>query len=371
MLRNLSKLNSSVLSSFVRHAEQRTTSLPWLPCVMCSPQQQQQRYASSVGQYDRMWQSVNSGKGNKVVRKMFPNGFEGWGFGSQEVTIPGFNAPLESTPSSQVSKWGQPSEDGLKKRPARELKWMTRKGWTGRGYQGRGVGHPITEEGVEMKEFDSCVIEVKRIAKMKRTGKSMRTSALVVVGNRNGALGWGIGRGKTPMTAIKKGRNKAMNFLHEVPVCDGHTVYHQIVTKFNRTAIQMERRVPGHGLRAQRIVKAMADLAGIKDMRAKLRGITTPLTVVQVTMQALLCQESHQELADRTGKSVLELDAGLGRPRVVAYPAPEAALLGLGQPYDPMGVLKPHLRRHNQKTIRSVKERNPDLVKNTYENNTE
>ena len=91
----------------------------------------------------------------------------------------------------------------------------------------------------------------------------------------------------------------------------------------------------------------------------------------QVTMQALLCQESHQELADRTGKSVLELDAGLGRPRVVAYPAPEAALLGLGQPYDPMGVLKPHLRRHNQKTIRSVKERNPDLVKNTYENNAE
>ena len=95
------------------------------------------------------------------------------------------------------------------------------------------------------------------------------------------------------------------------------------------------------------------------------------ILVQQVTMQALLCQESHQELADRTGKSVLELDAGLGRPRVVAYPAPEAALLGLGQPYDPMGVLKPHLRRHNQKTIQSVKERNPDLVKNTYENNTE
>ena len=52
---------------------------------------------------------------------------------------------------------------------------MTRKGWTGRGYQGRGVGHPITEEGVEMKEFDSCVIEVKRIAKMKRTGKVSKT----------------------------------------------------------------------------------------------------------------------------------------------------------------------------------------------------
>lgn len=216
-----------------------------------------------------------------------------------------------------------------------------------------------------MKDFDSCIIELKRIRRMKKTGKDFTCTALVIVGNRKGALGWAIGSGKNNLTAMRKGRNKAMYYLHEIPICDEHTIYHEVKSKVNRTRIHMERRVEGHGLRCQRIVKSMADLAGIKDLRAKLSGKTNPMTVVQVTMQALLCQETHQDLANRTGKCVLEHHAGVERPLVVAYPTPEAVELNGTGTQDPMAVLKPHLHQHAQKCLDSVKAKNPDLMKNT------
>jgi ribosomal protein S5 len=368
MFRNLMKVNSSLVSTLLRPCEQRAV----LSCVCSTPEHRQQRtqvrwYASSIGQYDRLWQSVNSGKGIKVSRRTYPKGFPGWGFGSKGMNIPGLNAPLDTTPASQVKKWKE--ETGPPRiMQNRELKWTTKKGWSGKGFEGRGLGCPVTEEGVEMKDFDSCVIQLKRIRRMRRTGKDFTCTALVIVGNRKGALGWAIGRGKNYLTAMRKGRNKALYYLHEIPVCDEHTIYHEVKSKVNQTRIQMERRVDGHGLRCQRIVKSMADLAGIKDLRAKLSGGKNPITVVQVTMQALLCQETHQELANRTGKYVLEHHAGVERPLVVAYPTPEAVELNGKEMYDPMAVLKPHLYQHAQKDLDSVKAKNPDLMKNTYEN---
>jgi len=362
------KVNSSLVSTLLRNCEQRAIS-----CVCTNPDLHQPRtqarwYTSSIGQYDRLWQSVNSGKGIKVKRKTFPKGFPGWGFGSKETKIPGLNAPLDLTPESQAQKWDEEVDPGRNVQQSREIMWSQKKGWHGNSYHGRGIGPPITDEGVTMKGFDSCVIEVKRIRQMRNTGKTFTCSALVLVGNRKGALGWAIGHGKNNRAAMRKGRNKAMNYLHEIPICDDHTIYHDVKSKVNRTRIHMERKVDGHGLRCQRIVKAMADLAGIKDLRAKLSGVTTPMTVVQVTMQALLCQETHQELADRTGKYVLEHQPGVERPRVVAYPTPESVALNRIETYDPMDILKPHLHQHAQKCIDTVKAKNPDIVKNTYEN---
>ena len=207
-----------------------------------------------------------------------------------------------------------------RKQRVSEKNWSM-KGWTGRGWGGRYVGCPEMLDGTPLTEFRSTVIELKRVANQTRGGKKRTVSALVAVGNGGGAAGFAVGKGEDVKTAIRKAKNKAVNYLQVIPMCDGHTIFHNIDTKYCKTRILMEKTVPGYGLQCQRAVAAICNLIGIKDLKAKIVGSTNPLNVVRATFKGLSSQETHQDLANQSGKFVVEMRPECGyRPVVVAVP---------------------------------------------------
>lgn len=201
-----------------------------------------------------------------------------------------------------------------------EKNW-DRKGWTGRQWGGRYVGCPETPDGSPLPEFRSTVIEMKRVANQTRGGKKRTASVLVVVGNGCGAAGFAVGKGEDIRTAVRKAKNKAVNCLQVIPRCNDHTVFHNIDTKFCKTRIFMEKTVPGNGLKCQRAISAVCNLVGIEDLRAKIVGSTNPLNIVRATFKGLASQQTHQSLANKSGKYVVEMRPETGyRPLVVGVP---------------------------------------------------
>ncbi|CAI8015263.1 28S ribosomal protein S5, mitochondrial [Geodia barretti] len=210
-----------------------------------------------------------------------------------------------------------------KRREVRKMSEMgwDRKGWSGRLWGGRHIGCPELPDSTPLEDFRSVVIEVKRVANQTKGGKKRTVSALVVVGNGNGMAGFAVGRGDEIKAAIRKAKNRAVNYLQFIPRCEGHTIYHNAKVKYCKTNIELERRVKGHGLRCHRSVSAVCQLAGIKDMRAKVTGSNNPLNTVRATFKGLTSQESFLDLANRTGKFVVEYRREcLDRPVVVAVP---------------------------------------------------
>lgn len=201
-----------------------------------------------------------------------------------------------------------------------EKNW-SRKGWTGIKWGGRYVGCPERSDGTPLTEFKSTAIEVKRVANQTKGGKKRTASVLVVVGNGKGAVGFAVGKGEEIRTAVRKAKNKAVNCLQVIPRCDNHTIYHNIDTKYCKTRIIMRKTVPGTGLKCQRAIAAVCDLAGIKDLNAKIVGSTNPLNVIRATFKGLTSQDTHQTMANRSGKYLVELRPETGyRPVVVAVP---------------------------------------------------
>lgn len=281
------------------------------------------------GEYENLWAAATGGRGTGRGRKkkinIAPNP-ENLFFGKAQMVWPGLTKPIKLGLQDRKDK--DDFETELKYDQSKErgrLPGMNVRGWSGRAWPGKHVGPPQTCNGETLEDFDSIVIEVKRTAVQKKLGKKRTVSAVVVTGNGNGAIGWAIGKAQNPVAAIRKARNKAANYLHYIPICDNHTIFHNLRTKYEATKIIFERRPAGHGLRCQRIIKAIAELAGIKDMRCKLVGSNTPQRIVKATFQGLKSQESHGELANRTGKNVVEYRPEMGlRPVVVASPTVEA-----------------------------------------------
>ncbi|XP_065884499.1 small ribosomal subunit protein uS5m-like [Dysidea avara] len=194
-------------------------------------------------------------------------------------------------------------------------------GWTGRSWGGRHVSFPVLPDGRELRDFDSIVIEVTRVSHQTTAGRQRSIRALVVVGNNNGVVGFAIGKADETSDAINRAKNKAATKLYFIDRCDGHTIYHSVKEKFCKTIVTMERRTPGHGLRCQRAIAAICELAGIKDIRAKITGPTTLINLVPATFKALLAQKPHQTLADQSGLHVVEMRKEMfNRPVVVASP---------------------------------------------------
>lgn len=326
-----------------------------LPSISLINQHDMKRHYS-IGDYDKLWQAVSSGrgKGRSAKKKVAPKNVDGefLKFGSEGATYPGFNAPV-----FPIAEPREPREG----RPVRERRKLPR-GWSGRSWPGRYAGAPESLSGEEVKGFESIVIEVKRVSVTKKGGRSRQISALVVVGNRNGSIGWAIAKGSMAMKSIKKARNKAVNYLHYVPICDGHTIYHDLTTKHKSTELKFERKVPGYGRRAQRIVDAVCELAGIEDVRCKLIGRTTPLSVIRCAFQGLKLQESHQELAERLGKHVVEYRPEQGnRPIIVATPSANSIALRVEREKqvhqeDISVAFDPHRGAHRPKSLADIKE---------------
>lgn len=205
----------------------------------------------------------------------------------------------------------------------RKLKIKRERGWSGNCWGGISLGHPDPGPNRETYEdFDCRVIEVKSVFNMTaKEGRKRSISALVAVGNGNGAAGFALGKATDRTTALRKAKNRAMHYLYYIERYNDHTIYHDVESTFKRTTLRMKKQNKGCGLHCHRAVITLCKLIGIKDMYAKVEGSVNLLNITHALFQGLANQETHQMLADRKQLNVVEFSEERGPlPVVVARP---------------------------------------------------
>ncbi|XP_053489704.1 28S ribosomal protein S5, mitochondrial [Ictalurus furcatus] len=154
-----------------------------------------------------------------------------------------------------------------------------------------------------------------------KEGRKRSISALVAVGNGNGAAGFALGKATDRTTALRKAKNRAMHYLYYIERYNDHTIYHDVESTFKRTTLRMKKQNKGYGLHCHRAVITLCKLIGIKDMYAKVEGSVNLLNITRALFQGLANQETHQMLADRKQLNVVEFSEERGPlPVVVARP---------------------------------------------------
>jgi len=167
------------------------------------------------------------------------------------------------------------------------------------------------EERVEVKEeLSEKLIHINRVAKVVKGGKHLRFSALVVVGDGNGQVGIGMGKAKEVPQAIQKAGTVAKKNLVEIPLA-GTTIPHEIMAKFGAAKVLLKPATPGTGVIAGGSIRAVLEVAGVKDILTKSLGNSNPINVVKATMLALSqLRDPEKVLAERKAASIAK---GRGR----------------------------------------------------------
>ncbi len=156
------------------------------------------------------------------------------------------------------------------------------------------------------REIKDHVIAIKRVTKVVKGGKNLSFSALVVVGDRHGRVGYGMGKAKEVPAAIKKGVDKAKRDMIQVPM-SGSTVPHAVMGTFGAGMVMIKPAQEGTGVIAGGPVRAVMESAGIKDVVTKSLGSANPSNIVKAVFQGLLQLRTPAEVAKNRGISVEDL----------------------------------------------------------------
>ena len=156
-------------------------------------------------------------------------------------------------------------------------------------------------------ELNDKVVGIKRVSKTVKGGRTMRFSALVVVGDGNGHVGAGLGKAGEVPEAIRKGKEAAMKNLVEIPMDENKSIPHDYIGKFGSASVLMKRAPEGTGIIAGGTARAVVELAGIKNVRIKSLGSDNKTNVVLATLKGLCEMKTPEEVARLRGKSVEEI----------------------------------------------------------------
>ena len=154
--------------------------------------------------------------------------------------------------------------------------------------------------------MDKRLVHVRRVTKVVKGGRTMRFSALVVIGDGKGNVGMGIGKAGEVPIAIDKATVVAKKNMRKIPVVNG-TIPHETVGKFSTTNILMLPAEEGHGVIAGGAARAVLEVAGVKDIVTKIHGSTNRINVVRATINGLLTLKTREEIAARRGKKPEEI----------------------------------------------------------------
>lgn len=155
-------------------------------------------------------------------------------------------------------------------------------------------------------ELTEKVVAINRVSKTVKGGRIFKFAALVVVGDGNGTVGFGIGKSGEVPDAIRKGIEDAKKNLIKISL-RGSTIPHEVIGEFGAGRVLMKPVAPGTGVIAGGPVRAVIEVAGIKDIRTKSLRSNNACNVVRATLQGLSSLRSAKEVAEVRGKSVKEI----------------------------------------------------------------
>lgn len=158
----------------------------------------------------------------------------------------------------------------------------------------------------EQDQFEERVIEIARVAKVVKGGRRFQFRVTVVVGDKKGSISMGVGKANAVPDAMRKASERARKNMRVINL-SGTTIPHEVLGKVAGARVMLKPASPGTGVIAGGGVRAVLEVAGVRDILTKSQGSANVLNVVQATFDALSQLKSPQEEASRRGKNVSEL----------------------------------------------------------------
>lgn len=153
-------------------------------------------------------------------------------------------------------------------------------------------------------ELEERVVSINRVSKTVKGGRRMQLSALVVVGDGKGKVGIGMGKSQEVPNAIKKAVEAAKKNMFYVPITEEGTVPHDVIGEYGAGRVLIRPAVPGTGVMAGGPVRAVMELAGVKNVITKSLRTSNAINIVKATAEGLKAMESPEQVAKRRGVSV-------------------------------------------------------------------
>ncbi len=178
--------------------------------------------------------------------------------------------------------------------------------------RGRGRGRRPDRGPREESEFVEKLVSINRVAKVVKGGRRFGFSALVVVGDQKGRVGFGHGKAREVPEAIRKATEQAKRTLIRVPLREGRTLHHDVAGRHGAGRVVLRTASPGTGIIAGGPMRAVFECLGVQDVVTKSIGSSNPFNMVRATFEALKRQSSPRMVAARRGKKVSDI---LGRRR--------------------------------------------------------